>query len=94
MGRKPWTFITNHGAVLAMVGQREQITGREIAAALGITERSVLRILRELETEGYITREKFGRTNHYAVNLDLPLRRRDQRQVQVRDLVSVLDYES
>jgi hypothetical protein len=29
-----WTFITNHGAVLALIDQRRQITAREIAATL------------------------------------------------------------
>lgn len=37
-----WTFITKHGAVLSLVASQPQITDREIAAELGITERSVL----------------------------------------------------
>lgn len=92
MGRKPWTFITNHGAVLALVGRERDITGRKIASTLDITERSVLRILRDLEGAGYIQRSKVGRGNQYAVNLELPLRRSDQRDVFVRELMKVLDF--
>jgi predicted ArsR family transcriptional regulator len=92
MGRKPWTFITNHGAVLALVARREQITGREISNALDITERSVLRILHDLEGAGYITREKVGRQNHYHVEPDLPLRRRDQSDVLVSSLLRLMEF--
>lgn len=85
-----WTFITNHGAVLALVGQHERITTREIAAELGITERSVLRIIKDLETAGYIRRRREGRANHYQVNAEAPLRRRERRDVAVGELLKVL----
>ena len=46
-----WTFITNHGAVLSLVAERGQITAREIGYKLDLTERSVHRIISDLETE-------------------------------------------
>lgn len=85
-----WNFITNHGAVLAMIGQYGQITAREIAAELGITERTVMRIIRDLETEGYIRKMREGRINHYKVNSQAPLRRQDNRDVIVGELLRVL----
>ena len=51
-----WNFITNHGAVLIIVFQRPKITAREISQQLGITERSVLAIVADLDDAGYITR--------------------------------------
>jgi DNA-binding MarR family transcriptional regulator len=90
---KQWTFITNHGAVLALIGQSETITAREIAARLGITERTVLRIIKDLESEGYIQIEKDGRVNNYTVYRNQPLRRPDQRDNRVAELLDVLDYE-
>ena len=90
---KQWTFITNHGAVLALVGQSETITAREIAARLGITERTVLRIIKDLESEGYIQIKKDGRINNYTVNMNQPLRRPDQRDNSVAELLGVLGYE-
>jgi predicted ArsR family transcriptional regulator len=84
------TFITNHGAVLALPYQEEQITARTIAALLGITVRSVLRIIRDLENEGYLEVTKHGRLNHYRVNADRPLRRADQKQVAIEPLLTLL----
>jgi Mn-dependent DtxR family transcriptional regulator len=86
-----WTFITNHGAVLALIGQQDQITAREIAKELNITERSVMRIIKDLESEGYIDRERSGRVNIYRVNTNVPLRRLDKRDVMIGDLLAVLD---
>ena len=46
-----WSFVTNHWGVIAQVAKHPQITMREIAAHLGITERSVHRIISHLETD-------------------------------------------
>jgi len=85
-----WTFVTNHGAVLALISEHAEITAREIATELGITERSVHRIISDLEVEGYIRRHKVGRTNRYHVNPELPLRLPNQRDTVVGDLLKVL----
>ena len=85
-----WSFITNHGAVLNLVSKYGQITTREIASQLGITERSVLRIISDLEAEGYLERTRDGRVNYYEVNHDLPLRRRELRDTAVGDLLDLL----
>lgn len=85
-----WTFVTNHGAVLAMVSHHGQVTGREIAEELGITERSVHRIISDLEEAGYIERQREGRLNVYTVNHGLPLRRPEARDIVVGDLIRVL----
>ena len=87
---RSWTFITNHGAVLALIGRHGQITAREIAAELHITERTVMRIIGDLETEGYIGKRREGRLNRYQVNTQAPLRRHDIRDVVVGDLLGVL----
>jgi DNA-binding MarR family transcriptional regulator len=92
MNRHKWTFITNHAAVLNLLNREEHLTSREIASALGITERSVVRIIKDLELEGYITRRKEGRENRYTVNTDLPLRRNDQREVSVDELLQLITH--
>ncbi len=88
--RPTWTFITNHGAVLALLNKHGKITAREIAQVLGITVRSVRRIIGELEAEGYIQITKEGRRNIYSISHDRPLRREDQREVDVGTLLEVL----
>lgn len=85
-----WSFITNHGAVLSLVAKHSQITAREIANLLGITERSVLRIISDLESEGYLERTRDGRVNYYQVNHDLPLRRPELRDTAVGELLELL----
>jgi len=90
MSKNKWTFITNHAAVLTLLDHEERLTAREIAMALNITERSVIRIIKDLESEGYITKRKEGRENRYTVNMDLPLRRHDQREVSVYELLRLI----
>jgi DNA-binding MarR family transcriptional regulator len=92
MSKQKWTFITNHAAVLTVLDGEEQLTSREIAISLGITERSVVRIIKDLETNGYVTKRKEGRENRYTVNKDLPLRRHDQQEVQVRTLLQLISH--
>jgi predicted ArsR family transcriptional regulator len=86
-----WTFVTNHGAVLALIDQHGQITAKDIADALGMTERPVRRIIAELEASGYLSKERVGRVNQYRVNLDLPLRRPEARATMVGELLQVLN---
>lgn len=85
-----WTFITNHGAVLALIHAWGKITARQMAQELGITERSVLRILDDLEEAGYIRRTRQGRRNLYTVHIDRPLRSRGIETVTVGELLRLL----
>ena len=43
---------------------------RDMALAVGITERAVIRIVTELEEAGYIKKERIGRRNRYTVLTD------------------------
>lgn len=90
MVKNKWTFLTNHAAVLTLLDRVDQLTAREVAMALGITERSVIRIIKDLESEGYITKHKEGRKNRYTINKDLPLRRTDQREISVYELLQLI----
>ena len=60
-----WKFLTNHAHVLLCVAHEPEIRLREIAEAVGITERAAHRIIAELEEGGFIARERQGRRNHY-----------------------------
>jgi hypothetical protein len=82
-----WRFVTNHWNVLTQVVKHPRIIMREIAAHLGITERSVFRIISDLEAEGYLTRVGDGRVNYYTLNPDLPLRRPELQDVLVGGLL-------
>ena len=87
MSNNHWTFITNHAAVLTLLGREDNLTARKIGSQLNITTRTVYRIIRDLEQEGYIKTSKDGRENRYTVNQTLPLRHKNQRDIQVRELL-------
>ena len=61
-------FLTNHAFVLIHIANNPKSTLREIAAAVGITERAVQTALRDLEIENLTKKEKRGRKNTYWVN--------------------------
>jgi DNA-binding transcriptional ArsR family regulator len=63
---------------------------RDIAAAVGITERAAHRILSELVAEGYVLRERQGRRNRYQVKPELPLRHPLVQEREVGELLKVL----
>jgi sugar-specific transcriptional regulator TrmB len=90
MPKNSWTFLTSHAAVLILLAQQKNLTARRIGSILNITSRSVYRIIRDLENEGYIKIFKQGRENRYQVNKSLPLRRHYQRDVQVQDLLNAI----
>src|SRR5437763_4380814 len=85
-----WDFLTNHAHVLTCVANDSGMRLRDIAAAVGITERATHRILSELVDEGYVLRERHGRRNRYQVVSDLPLRHPLVQGREVGDLLKVL----
>jgi DNA-binding transcriptional regulator PaaX len=69
-----WTFLSSHGNVIVYIDGHPDARLREVADAVGITERSTHTIVSELVAEGYLTRERVGRRNRYTVDADKPLR--------------------
>lgn len=85
-----WTFLTNHAHVLICIAQNPQLTMRDLADTIGITERAVQRIVMELERDDYLVRFREGRTNRYALNADKPLRHPVERHCSISDLVAMV----
>jgi DNA-binding MarR family transcriptional regulator len=63
-----WTFLSNHGHVLIQLNRDPNLRIRDIAQAVGITERSAQAILVDLEKGGYLTVTRVGRRNQYQIN--------------------------
>ncbi len=89
-----WTIITNYGLVLAYIAKHPRNTVRQIASAIAVTEWTVHKIINELETEGYIQRQRIGRNNAYIVDPTRTLRHATVGNVLVGDLLRVLGWES
>lgn len=88
-----WKFVTNHALVLCLVAQQPRITGREIATAVGITEKATRSIISNLEADGYVTKRREGRRIRYRINADLPLRHDLQQDKAIGDLLEVLGWD-
>ena len=69
-----WTFLTNHTHVLLCLYRNPEITLRQVATLVGITERMVQKIVAELVEAGYLAVTKIGRCNTYQITLDKALR--------------------
>ena len=72
-----WTFITNHGLVLASISKNSERTAREIGDDVGVTERTAHKIIMDLEKDGYITKTKVGVQNTYTIHPDLQIKAGD-----------------
>jgi MarR-like DNA-binding transcriptional regulator SgrR of sgrS sRNA len=68
-----WGFLTNHARVLLCIAHDPGMRLRDIAATLGITERSAHSIVTDLTEAGYLIRHKDGRRNRYQIQAHLPL---------------------
>ena len=60
-----WTIFSNHGHVLLYLANDPDARLRDVAQSVGITERAVQKIVRDLQDGGIITISKHGRRNRY-----------------------------
>jgi len=63
-----FSFLTNHAFVLIQIARSPRATLREIARKTDVTERTVYKIVRDLEAAGYIVKHRDGRRNSYSLN--------------------------
>jgi predicted transcriptional regulator len=85
-----WSFLTNHARVLLCVAHDPGARLRDIAASLGITERSAHGILTDLSKAGYVLKQRDGRRNRYQVQAHLPLREPASREVAIGEVLALL----
>ena len=86
-----WTIFTNHAHVMILLAQFPDIVLREVAIKVGITERAVQKIVADLEDTGFIKKEKVGRSNHYKLILDKPLRHPIEAHKTVKEVISLIN---
>jgi DNA-binding transcriptional ArsR family regulator len=71
MGR--WSLLTNHARALLSIAHDPGVRLRDIAAQVGITERSAHDVVTDLVDAGYVVKDKDGRRNRYHIQEHLPL---------------------
>jgi len=85
-----WTFLTNHSHVLLCLAGDPDMVLRDVAVAVGITERAVQKIVADLTESGVLEREKVGRRNHYRINAKIPLRHPIESHRHVADILRLI----
>jgi len=85
-----WSFLTSHARVLMCIAHDPGARLRDIAAGLGITERSAYGIVTELTEAGYVVKQKDGRRNRYQVQAHLPLPEPASRELAIGEVLAAL----
>ena len=85
-----WTFLTSHARALLCIAHDPGVRLRDIAASLGITERSAYGIVTDLAEAGYVVKQKTGRRNRYQIQAHLPLPEPSSQERTVGDVLALL----
>ncbi|MEV7128255.1 helix-turn-helix domain-containing protein, partial [Streptomyces sp. NPDC093260] len=76
--------------VLAAIADNPNVRIRDIAAHCRLTERAVQRIISDLESDGYLSHTRDGRTNTYRIDPGKVLRHPAEAGLSVGALLSLL----
>jgi hypothetical protein len=85
-----WTLLSNHGRVLLCISHDPEARLRDIAAEVGVTERSAYAIVNDLAEGGYIIKHRDGRRNRYEIAHDLRLPEAPERDVAIGEVLDTL----
>ena len=85
-----WTLFSNHGHVLVCLARDSEARLRDVALDVGITERAVQKIVRDLQDGGMISVTKSGRRNRYRIHDKQSLRHDLEANCTVRALIKTV----
>lgn len=83
-----WHLLSNHALVLLAVARHPSARIRDVADAVGLTDRACQRILNDLTDAGYVGRRRVGRRNEYAIDSSMPMPHPMVQVHQVAELIS------
>jgi hypothetical protein len=89
-----WTLFSNHGHVLICLARDPETRLRDVAADVGITERAVQKIVRDLQDGGMVSVTKSGRRNCYRIHSKTLLRHDLEAHCTVSDVVNIINKAS
>jgi DNA-binding MarR family transcriptional regulator len=89
-GERRWSFVTNHARVLACIAANPNARLRDIADAVGVTERTAAHIVSDLEQAGYLTKSRDGRRNKYVIDAFNQLRQPRLKGLAANQLIALL----
>jgi hypothetical protein len=85
-----WSLLSPYGRVLFYIAFCPGCSVREIAGALGLTERTVWSLVTKLRRSGMVHMRRNGRTHTYRINLDAPLFHPALKGFTLRDVMGQL----
>ena len=88
-----WSLLTNHARLLLAIESEPGLRVRDMADRLGLSERAVTLILRELRDSGYVTRRRDdsdARRSYYSVVPTKPFRKEALSHHTIGDLLRLL----
>jgi DNA-binding MarR family transcriptional regulator len=88
--QRGWSFVTNHARVLACIAADPNTRLRDIAEAVGITERTAAHIVNDLEQAGYLSKSRDGRRNQYVIDAFKQLRQPRLKGLAANQLIALL----
>ena len=68
-----WALLSKHGMVVVALAMTPNLTSRQLAAQMGLTERTLFTIVRDLVGADILRVKKVGRVNTYIVNENAPI---------------------
>jgi predicted DNA-binding transcriptional regulator YafY len=85
-----WSFLTKHARVLLCIAHDPRVRLRDIAATVGVTERTAYGIVSDLTAAGYAIKQKDGRRNRYQIQAHLPLPEPASQQLAIGEVLALL----
>jgi len=85
-----WNFFSNYAHVIVCLADNPNARLRDVADHVGITERTALRLVTELEAADILKRVKEGRRNRYLINMHAHLRHSLESHCTVGELLTTI----
>ena len=85
-----WSVRTSRARLLLCIARDPGVRLRDIAATVGITERTAYGIVTDLTAAGYAVKQKDGRRNRYQIQAHLPLPEPASQQPAIGEVLALL----
>ncbi|MDF3818358.1 ArsR family transcriptional regulator [Leptospira sp. 96542] len=87
--KSQWTFLSNHAHVLICLSRDPDLRLKDVAVLVGITERAVQTIVKDLVQAKILGISKDGRRNSYVINADQKLRHNLEANHSISELLKL-----
>lgn len=84
-----WTFLSNHAHVLICLSKNPSMLLRDVADQVGITERAVMSIVKDLVEAGVLEKVREGRRNSYIIHDSKHLRHPLESKSTIKELIKL-----